>query len=112
MMTRLNSPPSRTLFCTAIAVLPSHQGRGVASALLDAATRIADAHGAVSWAHVSDHGGVRAFEKVGYQDVNSLTLDLDEYATKERPGGGRWGRYTFRMIVREPRAVGRGDAAQ
>lgn len=107
-MERANRPDTRTLFCTGISVHPSAQGTGVASALISAAVDIADKHGAQSWVHLSDHpGGVRAFEKKGYRVVNALTVDLDECASKPRPGGGAWGLYTFRFLSREPRGAER-----
>lgn len=103
MMERANRPDTHTLFCTGIAVHPSAQGRGGASALITAAADIADEHAAQSWVHLSDQpGGVRAFQKAGYRVVNALTVDLDEYASKPRPGGGTWGSYTFSFMLRGP----------
>lgn len=103
MISRVNRPDKRTFFCTGISVHPDYQSKGVASALLDWATRFADKHQAQSWVHLSDHpGGVKAFEKYGFEVVNSVTVDLDRYAKKERPEGRPWGKYTFRFLLRMP----------
>jgi GNAT superfamily N-acetyltransferase len=95
----------RVLFACTFAVAPTAQGRGVGSALLRWATGLADAHGASAWVHLSDNpGGARALEKSGFREVNRLAFDLDHYATKPKPGGGKWGVYTFRYFHREVQA--------
>lgn len=104
MMSRVNRPDTRTFFCVGISVHPDYQAKGVASALLRWATSYADQHNAQSWVHLSDHdGGVRAFEKQGFKVVNSVTVDLDKYATKHR-GDQPWGTYTFRFLHRMPQS--------
>lgn len=99
MSSRLNRPGTRTFFCTGISVLPSHQSRGVGSALLDWVTGFADGNGANCWIHLSDSpAGVRMLEKKGFGEVNRLQVDLDRYAVKERDQP--WGKYTFRYMRR------------
>ncbi|KAH6904403.1 hypothetical protein BKA70DRAFT_1432156 [Coprinopsis sp. MPI-PUGE-AT-0042] len=103
MMSRVNTPTSRTLFCLGISVHPDYQSKGVASALLQWATHFADEHHARAWVHISDHpGAVKVFEKSGFRNVNELKVDLDEHARKGHPEGGKWGEYTFRFMLREP----------
>lgn len=92
---------TQSFFCTGISVDPSTQARGAGSAMIGWAAAQADRYCARSWVHLSDHaGGVRAFEKHRYSVVNSVTVDLDAYATKAHEG--KWGSYTFRFLVREP----------
>jgi GNAT superfamily N-acetyltransferase len=99
MQTRLNRPDERTFFCMGLTVLPSHQSRGVGSALLSWVTDSADESGASFWIHLSDSPGVvKALERKGFVEVNRLEVDLDQYAEKPRGDGGT---YTFRYMRRE-----------
>lgn len=101
MQNRLNRA-SPAMYCLGISVLPEAQSHGVASALLGWVTSYADEKRASCWIHLSDNfGGVKALEKNGFKVVNTLEMDLDQYAVKEKPDGGKWGIYVFRYMRRE-----------
>jgi len=89
-------------YIVSIAVHPSFQGKGVGKALIRWGAERADAEGAICWVHSSD-GGWKAFQALGFEEIERLELDLDQFAEIERPGGGKWGIYTFRYGVRQPR---------
>lgn len=109
----LNTRGQRRMYILGISVHPAHQGRGVGRALIRYGTERADAAGVVAWVQSSE-AAVKAFEKEGFVERKeaTVTADLDEYATRPpRPtgsgddgdGGGKWGSYTWRYMVREPR---------
>ena len=101
---RACSPARPTLYCIGIHVDPTYQQSGVGGALVGAATGLADTCSAAMWAHLSDApGGVALFEKNGFEEVNTVTVDLDEYASRPK-AGGKWGTYSQHCMFREPRA--------
>jgi N-acetylglutamate synthase-like GNAT family acetyltransferase len=95
----------RALYCVSIAVHPAHQARGIGTALVRWVCDKADADGVPVWVHTSE-AAPPLFSKAGFEVVKTLTLDLDEWATKKRVVDGeekKWGKYTFRYMVRQPR---------
>lgn len=99
---------TRCMYVVSITVHPKHQGRGVGSALIRKGTQRADAEGVFCWVHSSEHGAP-VFRKCGFEVDDSLELDLDAWAGKmdiDPPAGDdKWGKYTFRYMVRQPKAV-------
>jgi GNAT superfamily N-acetyltransferase len=93
-----------------LAVAPTHQSRGVGSALLRHGNALADALGVSIWVH-SSHQACAAYQKAGFAITNELAVDLDEYAPRPpKPGeavmGDRgrdmWGRYVIKYMQRRP----------
>jgi GNAT superfamily N-acetyltransferase len=93
-----------------LAVAPTHQSRGVGSALLRHGNALADALGVSIWVH-SSHQACAAYQKAGFAITNELAVDLDEYAPRPpKPGEavmgdkGRdiWGRYVIKYMQRRP----------
>jgi GNAT superfamily N-acetyltransferase len=101
---------TRCMFLGGITIDPSFQGQGVGSELLRWGTQQADRLGVFCWVH-SSQAGSSIFEKHGFETVDTLTLDLDEYAIGPPPKGGvfgemeKWGEYTFRYMVRQPVSI-------
>ncbi|ETS86910.1 hypothetical protein PFICI_00738 [Pestalotiopsis fici W106-1] len=98
---------SKCIFIGGISVDPRYEGLGVGSQLLRWGTEQADRLGAFSWVHSSEAGWV-LFSKHGYEEVDRLTFDLDEWAVGPPPADGvfagreKWGEYTFRYGLRQP----------
>lgn len=95
---------TRVMYCLSIAVHPAHQGRGVGTALVRWVCDKADADGVMVWVHASESAHPM-FAQAGFEIVETLELDLDEWATKERVVDMEkktWGKYTFRYMVRQP----------
>jgi GNAT superfamily N-acetyltransferase len=95
----------RVLYCCSIGVHPTHQGRGVGTALVRWACDKADADGVTVWVHASE-AAHPILSRAGFEVVETLTLDLDEWATKDRVvdrAKQPWGKYMFRYMVRQPR---------
>jgi ribosomal protein S18 acetylase RimI-like enzyme len=90
------------MYCCAIIVDPESQNVGVGKTLVAEAVKFADQENAAMWAHVSDAPGViKVFERNGFHEVNTVSVDLDEYASKPIEGK-RWGRYSQHCMYREP----------
>jgi len=65
------------------------------------AVDLAGTKNAAAWAHLSDSiAGIKAFEKNGFEEVNTVTVNLDEYATKDTEE--KWGRYSHHCMYRRP----------
>lgn len=95
-------PTHPTIYCINLHVAPSRQRLGVGSAMVEWAVQMADTRGAAVWAHLSDApGGLRAFEKNGCREVNTVTVNLDEFRTHETDK--RWGPYSQHCMYRVPR---------
>jgi len=103
---------TRCLYIMSIVVSPTHQGRGVGTALIQHGTRRADREGVFAWVHASE-AGAGMFERQGFEEVRRLRVDLDKYCGGrgveevkglERKGeeGTGWGEYVFRYMVRKP----------
>lgn len=105
---RTMPPGVRCMYVVSITVHPNHQGRGVGPALIQRGTDRADAERVFCWVHSSE-AGVAMFHKCGFEEVDTLEIDLDEWAGKMdiKPpvGNERWGKYTFRYCVRQPRII-------
>ncbi|XXH02027.1 hypothetical protein Hte_008392 [Hypoxylon texense] len=100
------------IFIVGLIVSPSHQSRGVGSALLRHGNAIADDLGLAVWVH-SSHQAYEAYRKFGFETVRELDVDLDEYAPRGprdgeevmgEKGSGRWGRFmrAFDTIFNNP----------
>lgn len=97
---------TRCMYVITLTVHPKYQGRGVGPALIKQGTNGADAEGALCWVHSSE-AGVRAYQKCGFEEDDTLEINLDSWAQKMgiRPptGDGKWGTYTFRYLIRQPK---------
>lgn len=91
-------------------VSPSHQSRGVGSALLQHGNAMADKLNLPVCVH-SSHQAYTAYKKTGFGTVRELDIDLDEYAPRTpldneevmgEKGCGKWGRYIIRYMRRKP----------
>ncbi|KAI1746209.1 acyl-CoA N-acyltransferase [Xylaria scruposa] len=101
------------IFIVGLVVSPSHQSRGVGSALLRYGNDIADKLGLCTWVH-SSHQAYEAYKKFGLEAVRELEVDLDEYAPRGPregepvmgdKGRGGWGKYVIRYMKRIPKAL-------
>jgi GNAT superfamily N-acetyltransferase len=98
---RACQPTHPTIYCIGLHVDPRSQGLGAGTRMVKWATDLADSKNAASWAHLSDSlPGIKAFEKAGFQEVNTVTVDLDKYAIK--PIGEPWGQYSQHCMYRPP----------
>jgi hypothetical protein len=106
-MAKIMPPGTKCRYLHSCVVHPSYQSRGVGLALIRWGTEKADKDGVFCWVHSSD-GGQFAFQKAGFEEIERLEVDLDEFATAPRKGvegmeDGKWGKYVFRYMVRQPR---------
>ncbi|KAK5677993.1 hypothetical protein LTS10_009877 [Elasticomyces elasticus] len=99
-MTKVKANGSKRIFVISLAVDPRFQSQGVGSLLVKWGTDMADKAGAFSWVHSSE-GGRRFYEKHGFEEVDCLTVDLDDWAVHSSKDQKRWGEYTWRYGVRE-----------
>ncbi|KAI3337579.1 acyl-CoA N-acyltransferase [Xylariaceae sp. AK1471] len=99
------------IFIIGLIVSPSHQSRGVGSALIQYGNMIADNLGLCTWVH-SSHQAYEAYKKFGFETVRELDIELDEYAPRGpregeevmgEKGSERWGRYVIRYMKRMPK---------
>jgi GNAT superfamily N-acetyltransferase len=107
-------PPNQPcIFINGLLVSPSHQSRGVGSALLQYGNATADRLKLPIWVH-SSHQAYEAYKKAGFQVVRVLDIDLDEYAPRGpmegeevmgEKGSGIWGRYIIRYMQRIPHEI-------
>lgn len=103
MQSRLNLPGKKVFYCMGISVLPAYQNKGVGGQLTRWACDIADENDASMWIHLADtEAGPRSFEKNGFEVVNTLEIDLDEWT--EGGERGKWGKYTFRYMRRKSKS--------
>lgn len=96
---------TRCAFVVTLSVSPRFQGQGVGSALLRWGIDFCNEKGVFAWVHSSEPAW-RMYEKLGFQTIRSLDVDLDEYAPVPPPNegpGARWGRYVFRYMKYLPR---------
>ncbi|KAI8966600.1 acyl-CoA N-acyltransferase [Daldinia sp. FL1419] len=102
------------IFVVGLTVSPSHQSRGVGSALMRHGNSIADDLGLTIWVH-SSHQAYEAYRKSGFEVTKELDIDLDEYAPRGptegeevmgEKGSGKWGRYIIRYMKRIPKKPG------
>lgn len=106
-MEKVMPPGTRAMYIISIAVRPDQHGHGVGSALVRHGTDRADAEGVFCWVHASEDGA-GVFRKCGFEVDETLQIDLDHWAGQmdiKPPGGDeKWGTYTFRYMIRQPRA--------
>lgn len=97
---------TRCMYVITLTVHPKYQGRGVGPALIKQGTNRADAESALCWVHSSE-AGVRAYQKCGFEEDDTLEINLDSWAQKlsimPPTGDDKWGTYTFRYLIRQPR---------
>ncbi|CAK7225283.1 hypothetical protein SBRCBS47491_005834 [Sporothrix bragantina] len=102
-----NAEGSRCLFIIGLVVAPEYQRRGVARALLQWGTDICDAQRVFAWVHASDPSWT-TYQKVGFEVVRALNVDLDEFAPtpppKEEGPDAVWGHYVFRYMKYLPKS--------
>lgn len=99
-MEKTMPPGTRCMFIIGLTVDPKYQGRGVGSALLKWGTNVCDKMGLFAWVH-SSAGAWKMYEKCGFEIVQTLKIDLDEYAPCKPPNEGpdaKWGEYVFRYM--------------
>jgi GNAT superfamily N-acetyltransferase len=100
---RACQPTHPTIYCIGLHVDPQSQGLGVGTRMVRWATEFADSRNAAAWAHLSDStAGIKACEKNGFEEVNTVTVNLDEYATKDT--NKPWGQYSHHCMYRPPHA--------
>jgi GNAT superfamily N-acetyltransferase len=100
---RACQPTHPTIYCIGLHVDPQSQGLAVGTRMVKWATDLADTKKAAGWAHLSDRlAGIKAFQRAGFEEVNTVTVDLDKYATK--PIGKPWGQYSQHCMYRPPNA--------
>ncbi|KAG8160853.1 hypothetical protein KVR01_009117 [Diaporthe batatas] len=99
---------TRCMYVITITVHPKYQGRGVGPALIKKGTDRADSEGVLCWVHSSE-AGVHTYQKCGFEPDSTLEIDLDSWAQKmdiNAPvGDDRWGTYTFRYMIRQPKVT-------
>lgn len=99
---------TRCMYVITITVHPKYQGRGVGPALIKKGTDRADTEGALCWVHSSE-AGVHMYQKCGFEEDETLEIDLDDWARKldiKPPAGDdKWGTYTFRYLIRQPKTT-------
>jgi len=101
MQSRLSPPGRKVFYCLGISVLPEYQSKGVGSKMIKWACEIADENDASMWIHLADtEAGPRSFEKNGFEVVNVLEIDLDDWTEGET----EWGVYRFRYMRRGSRS--------
>ena len=97
---------TKCMFVVTLAVAPKFQSQGVGSALLKWGTDTADKFGVFAWVHSSE-AAWKTYEKVGFEVVGTLDVDLDAWAPapppKEEGEGAIWGHYVFRYMKRLPK---------
>ncbi|CAJ2513129.1 Uu.00g012480.m01.CDS01 [Anthostomella pinea] len=114
---------TQCMYIGGVTVDPAYQAQGVGTQLVRWGTEQADRAGVFCWV-CSSEGGWGMFERLGFREVERLTVGLDEWAVGPPPSGkgegeeegegdgdgtgdgtarGRWGEYTFRYMVRQPR---------
>ncbi len=109
-------PSTPTMIILGLSVSPSHQSRGVGSALLRHGNAIADELGLNIHVH-SSHQAYEAYKKGGFVAGKVLDVDLDEYAPRppkegehvmdEAKGTGKWGHYIIRYMERKANVAGK-----
>lgn len=92
---------TRCLYIAGISVDPAYQGQGLGSQLIRWGTEQADRLGVFCWVHASE-AGWPVFVRHGFEEVDRLEVDLDEWAAGPPATGGNWGKYVFRYLVRQP----------
>jgi GNAT superfamily N-acetyltransferase len=92
----------KTIVITGFSVRPDVQRMGIGSALLKWANEHADVAGVPIWVHSSE-AAFRAYEKAGFEVVDTLDVDLDAWAPSPPPEGGLWGHYIVRWMKRFPK---------
>ena len=103
--------PFRRLVINALVVHPSHQGRGVASALLKSITEMVDMDHRPIWIQAPEDPAVAQgslktglFRRAGFTCAGELNLDLDCFASQKRERGegenARFGKYKWNYMLR------------
>lgn len=99
---------TRCMYVITITVHPKYQSRGVGPALIKKGTGRADTEGALCWVHSSE-AGVHMYQKCGFEENETLKIDLDNWARKldikPPTGDDKWGTYTFRYLIRQPKTT-------
>ncbi|KAI1753326.1 acyl-CoA N-acyltransferase [Xylaria castorea] len=116
-LSSLIPPDTPCILIVGLIVSPSHQSKGVGSALIRHGNDIADKLGLCTWVH-SSHQAYEAYKKFGFEAVRELDIDLDEYAPRVPregepvmgdKGSDGWGRYVIRYMKRIPKKPGNPD---
>lgn len=105
---RIMPEGARCMYVVGITVHPKYQGRGVGEALMRIGTQRADSESVFCWVHSSE-AATNLCRKCGFEVDDILEIDLDEWASKmdiKPPAGDeKWGKYTFRYMIRQPKSV-------
>ena len=108
--------PVHRFVINALVVHPLHQGRGVASALLNSVTEIADMEKKPIWVQAPEDPAIAQgvhkaglFRRAGFTCAGELNLDLDSYASgpRERYEEKRitLGPYKWNYMLRWPQSI-------
>lgn len=107
-MNRVMPDGVRCMYVVGLSVHPQHRLRGVGTALMKRGTDLADAEGVFCWVHSSE-AAAPMYRKCGFEVDDTLEIDLDHWAEpmdiKPPAGDEKWGTYTFRYMIRQPKAV-------
>lgn len=98
---------TKCMFVVSLSVAPRYQRHGVGSTLLKWGTDIADKSDIFIWVHSSEDAWT-AYQKMGFETVRILDVDLDEWAPGPPPYEGeaaKWGHYVFRYMKYTGRKV-------
>lgn len=82
-----------------MATHPDHQRRGIGAKLARWGTDKADERGLRCWTH-SSPVGKSTYVKAGFEQVGSVSYNLDEWVPVSHAGGDRLGTYTFYYMRR------------
>jgi GNAT superfamily N-acetyltransferase len=96
---------TRCMYLVSLSVGPDFQSRGVGSRLLRWGTEMADKAGVFIWVHSSE-AAWKTYEKHGFEVVETLDVNLDDWAPAPPPNegdGAVWGHYVFRYMKRFPK---------
>ncbi|MDI1491115.1 MAG: hypothetical protein OHK93_002321 [Ramalina farinacea] len=96
----------RFLLLNTLVVSPTHEHRGVGSALVRWAAATADRQDIPSWLQSSPVAAAVYGGAGGFRGVRDLDVDLSEYAPGGKGAMRGWGGYRFRYMLRD--AGGRG----
>ena len=94
----------RHMRCLALFTDPTFQRKGMGTALVDYGNRLADEKGLPIFLQGSPYG-FPIYEKAGFETVQHLGVDLQQWAPGGKEGDKGFGNYRFRYMLRLPVTV-------